>query len=309
MTINPPCVILGCGFLGIPLARQLFDRGFRVIIVDRNLPPFPISHRLSWISLDISVSPDSLLDIIPRSSIVFHLLSTTVPADVSVSFADEYHANISLSESIIRVCIALQVTKLIFASSASVYGESTSHSIQYESSPLQPISVHGLQKSTIEQLLYFYHFHSGIPISILRISNPYGTFDKPSSRQGIIGILLSNYKYKKETTIYGLECIRDYIYIDDLIDSFILIATSPSAPLFINVSSSIGISTDSLLQSLQSFLPSKLFISIRPRRPTDIRTSILSNSLLNQFIDVSNFHTIHDGLERTVASFFQSPNT
>ena len=305
MNLNRPCVILGCGFLGIPLAHQLLSRGHQLIVIDRNPSSLPTHKYLTWIQLDLSKSVDHLSDLIPDNSIVFHFISTTVPADSTVSFSQEYKFNISLSESIIQACIKSNVYKLVFSSSASVYGECPSKYPHCESSILRPISVHGLQKSTIEQILYYYHIHYGLPISILRISNPYGSFGKFSRRQGIIGILLYNHFNNELTSIYGNDCVRDYIFIDDVIRSIILLSCADSCPLIINISSSIGISTFSLIEHLERLLSVPLLVKYFPSRSTDINHSVLSNASLSKFIDTSSFLPIEVGLSRTLHSFNQ----
>ena len=125
------------------------------------------------------------------------------------------------------VCIRCGVKKVVFVSSGgTVYGKEVDCPLK-EKTATNPISSYGVQKITIEKLLYLYRYMYGLDYRIIRLANPYGPYQRPN---GVLGAVTTfTYKALKgdEITVYGDgSVVRDFIYIDDAIRAIMKIVNS-----------------------------------------------------------------------------------
>lgn len=98
-----------------------------------------------------------------------------------------------------------------------VYGKEVDCPLK-EKTATNPISSYGVQKVTIEKLLYLYRYMYGLDYRIIRLANPYGPYQRPN---GVLGAVTTfTYKALKgdKIVVYGDgSVVRDFIYIDDAI--------------------------------------------------------------------------------------------
>ncbi len=137
--INFP--IIGAGFIGKSLIRKLLARNINVRVLDRNSCPLEFSGKLTWLTGnfdDQRMLGESLVGV----SVAYHFVSSTVPVDQSVDVAMELNQNVIGTLRFIDACLAAGVKRIVFASSASVYGIQEKLPIS-EAAPTNPISAHG----------------------------------------------------------------------------------------------------------------------------------------------------------------------
>ena len=149
---------------------------------------------------------------------VYHLLSTTVPSTSNQMIETELRENVLLTVKLLEACVNQGVKKIVFFSSGgTVYGKESACPLN-EDTPTNPITSYGIQKITIEKLLYLYSYIYGIDYRIIRLANPYGPYQKPN---GVLGAV-TTFTYKaikgEEIQVYGDgSVVRDFIYIEDAI--------------------------------------------------------------------------------------------
>ena len=98
--------------------------------------------------------------------------------------------------------------------------------------PLEPVSVHGAHKELAERYHRLYNAVHGIETCCLRISNPYGPWqDRPDRAFGVVGNFMAMAARGEDIPLYGGGGqLRDYVYVDDLVELILLAATDPGAP-------------------------------------------------------------------------------
>lgn len=203
----------GAGFIGTNLAIELSqDENNDITLVDRDINFFEDLRKLnlqkfSYVESDFSENTnfDELLE---GQEVVYHLVSTTVPTTSNQQIPQELSANIIVTSKLLEACVRQNVKKVIFISSGgTVYGKEVCCPLK-EETPTYPISSYGLQKITIEKLLYLYHHMYNLDYRVVRLANPYGPYQRPN---GILGAV-TTFTYKalnnEEITVYGLSLIH-----------------------------------------------------------------------------------------------------
>ena len=179
-------IILGAaGFIGTNLAIALSkENNHHITLVDRDISYFNAIQALSLKNTSISISDftdktdfDTLLN---GQDIVYHLWSTTIPTTSNQHIPQEFLANVSSTMFLLESCVRCNVKKIVFLSSGgTVYGKERFCPIK-EDTITNPINSYGIQKLTIEKLLYLYNYLYNLDYRIIRLSNPYGPYQSPN---------------------------------------------------------------------------------------------------------------------------------
>ncbi len=112
--------ILGAGFIGLNFIRSPASNEFVITVLDSNSCPSDLNGKVNWIQGDF-FSEAILASAIKNSEIVFHFISTTVPGD-DVDEASELGLNVGQTLALLKLCVKEKVKRVVFISSASVYG-------------------------------------------------------------------------------------------------------------------------------------------------------------------------------------------
>lgn len=251
----------GAGFIGSHLAEQLLIEGHTVTIVDnlatgslKNLPQHP---SLKLIKKDIlECQPEDFLA--PVDGIA-HLAA--IPS-VSESWKEPikgHSNNLSTTISVIQLCQSLGIPRLVFASSAAVYGNQTKLPIS-EDRETNPISPYGLQKLTSEKYAELFSQHMGMSTIVLRLFNVFGPRQVPNSPySGVVSKFVSAMRYNQPLTIYGDGTqTRDFIYVKDVAKAFSTALTTPllaGSCLTCNIATNKSTSILQLVDILKSCFP------------------------------------------------------
>lgn len=229
------------GFIGSHLTERLLEYGDDVIAFVRssaltstpNIKLKNIGHlkgKITIVSGDIG-NPDTI-DLIKRKDpkIIFHLAAE---AYVNKSFdqpLEIVRANVGGTLNVLHACFdenkkpLKNIEQIVITSSSEIYG-SYNEPIK-ETFAMNPSSPYGASKAAADRLAYSYFNTYGLPIAIIRPFNTYGprhTYDAPPK---FISLALEG----KDVTIYGTgEQSRDLMYVDDTIDSFLLMGSRKEA--------------------------------------------------------------------------------
>ena len=208
----------GLGFIGHNTVKELLRRGFKVVSVDdfstnvvdeikgvenycNNLMDFEF---LKKITTDVKQ--------------VFHFAAQTkVPISINMPIHD-FEVNVNATLNLLEACRVNDVKRVIFSSTAAVYGNSGRKGVK-EDSVKTPINPYGVSKLTAENYLRVYYELYGIETIILRYFNVYGL----GKNNNVIGIFLGMIQRNKPLIIYGDgNQQRDFVYVKDVVDANLL---------------------------------------------------------------------------------------
>lgn len=298
-------VIGAAGFLGTNLSIKLAEDENNIVrIVDRDMNYFSsvlidkqnVEVYLS--GLDKNSDYNNLLN---NQDVVFHMVSTTVPSTSNKIVSEEILENTEITLRILEACILNHVKKLVFLSSGgTVYGSSKRIPVT-EDTALNPICSYGTHKLISEKLIQLYGNISGLDYRVIRLSNPYGPYQRPTGKQGVIASFIYNALRDDNIYIYGDgSIIRDYIYIDDAIDGIINITNSDFDCSIVNLGTGIGTSLNEIVTSIENVLEKKLNVVHLPNRSVDVPVSILDIERYTKIVPVHHMINIYEGIKKSV---------
>lgn len=298
-------LILGAaGFIGTNLALRLSsDTENELTLVDKNKDYFILElFQKSNVRIIVSVFDDTTdFDrLLQDQDIVYHLVSTTVPATSNQHISQELQANVVFSSNLFEACVHCGIKKVIFISSGgTVYGKEANCPLK-EKMVTNPISSYGIQKITIEKLLYLYNYMYGLDYRIIRLANPYGSYQRPD---GVLGAV-TTFTYKalrhEKITVYGDgSVIRDYIYIDDAIRAMMKIVNGENKHHTFNIGCGKGISIRKVLETIEDVLNVQLDIEYIEGRKVDVPENYLDISRYENCYGALNPVSLADGIKKT----------
>lgn len=293
--------IVGAGFIGKHLIRAFLKLGINVRVLDRNPCPLEFEGLLSWLCADYR-DRSALSTLLCDVDVVYHLVSSTVPGDHHVDIASEIHDNVVGSLGLLDLCRQYGVRRLVFLSSASVYGIQDSTPID-EHSETWPISFHGVHKLAIERYLWIAYQHSGLDVCVLRLANPYGPGQDIYGRQGFIAIAIGRLLRGEPLLLRGgAETIRDFIFIDDAIDGILSAGILDKVPFLVNLGSGQGSSLLYVANLISELAGRDFLLRHEPLRGVDIPVSILDVSRARETLRFQPRVSLRLGIQMTLAS-------
>lgn len=299
-------LLLGAaGFIGtnltIELAKKTEDE---ITLVDRSKAFFKpiVSMDLKNVHIleaDLTVDMD-FDSILKDQEVVYHLVSTTVPTTSNQHISQELVSNVIFSANLFEACIRCGVKKVVFVSSGgTVCGKEVDCPLK-EKTATNPISSYGVQKITIEKLLYLYRYMYGLDYRIIRLANPYGPYQRPN---GVLGAVTTfTYKALKgdEITVYGDgSVVRDFIYIDDAIRAIMKIVNGENKHRTFNLGCGYGTSIKQVLETIEKALGIKLNVSYLEGRKVDVPVNYLDISRYEKYYGALNPISLEDGIRKT----------
>ncbi len=236
----------GLGFMGFNLVRALEEAGARVSVLSHSWPPEHESAlgQVTFFKGDIR-DPVVTDDAVAACELIFHLAGKSGPTASNASPLDDLDVNSRGTLTLLDSCRRINAgVKVVFPSSRLVYGAAAKLPVS-EAEPTAPLSVYGIHKLAAEQYLLLYQRLYGLRVCILRITNPYGPFQRPEqNRYGIVNWFIHEALHGRTLTVYGEGAqLRDYIHVDDAVDAMLTAGLDPKADgQIFNVGSGRGVS-------------------------------------------------------------------
>ena len=286
-------LILGAaGFIGTNLSRRLLEKGKRLLLFDRPGVSFaPFLQRAqedkaaqilsgSFSSLAKEKTEEEIRALrLSEAEAVYHLISTTCPSNSNRDVAGEMEENLIATIRFLDACAKAGVKKVVFLSSGgTVYGREHT-GICREEEEAFPITSYGVQKLAIEKILYLYREMYGLDYRIVRLSNPYGPWQRPNGVQGAV----TTFTYRALTgtpiEVYGDgSVVRDYIYIDDAVRGILNIAEGQGRSRLYNLGCGEGNTLLDVIEAIEEVLGKKPEVRFLPGRPVDVPVNVLDVS-------------------------------
>jgi UDP-glucose 4-epimerase len=243
----------GAGFIGSALARRLAGEGAEVVVIDNlttgkraNVP-----ETARFILGD--VADPATLELIPNEAYdaVVHLAAQSSGA-VSQKYPYlDLQANVGATVLLSRWSVERRVSRFLFASSMTVYGESGTGQV-LEDTPCRPISYYGVSKLASENYLRL-AAREGLGVACFRFFNVYGRGQNIENlHQGMVSIYLAYLLKAGPVPVTGsLARFRDFVHVDDVVDCLMRSLHRPAEPFNVyNVGTGMKTTVRELLTKL-----------------------------------------------------------
>lgn len=178
----------------------------------------------------------------------------------------------------------LKISKIIYTSSSSVYGNNMASN---EFSPIYPLSLHSSLKISNEKLIELFCLENDIDYTITRVYNMYGGNDNFSVISKIINTKINN---EILTLVNNGEAIRDFIHIDDVVYSYLKILNIKGIPI-INIGTGDGKSVSNILDTLKE---NGIMIDTVNVIKNELKISICKNKKLKNILGDYVFRKVED---------------
>ena len=283
----------GLGYIGSHLCVELLKHKLNVFVLDDlSNTSIKVKNKIEKISKKkIKFFKNNLENIETISkilkkrkiAIVFHLAGAKAVNESTINPYKYFKKNSFCTMNLLKAMQRSNVNKIIFSSSATVYGNENKNPIK-ETGSLQPINPYGTSKLISEKIINDFKKSIGsLNYIILRYFNPIGYHESKllkddNSSDNLIPNLIKSLKFKKKFRIYGNNyntkdgtAIRDYIHIKDLISAHIssinFIKKNKSSVF--NVGTSKGYSVLDVIKSCEKVINKKINFKFVKKRKGD----------------------------------------
>ena len=304
------------GFIGSHLVESLIEQGNHVVALAQYnsfgswgwLEEIEENKNLEIVAGDIR-DPFFCRTIVKKVDIVYHL-AALIGIPYSYTAPETYVAtNISGTLNICQACLDLGIEKIIHTSTSEVYGSANYVPID-EKHPIQPQSPYSASKIGADAMAMSFYNSFELPLVIAR---PFNTYGPRQSARAIIPTIISQIKSGKKAIKLGdVTPTRDFNYVKDTCDGFILLGTENNA-----IGKSVNIGSNSEHSILDTFKLIKELMGsnidyqmdeerLRPSG-SEVTRLVCDNSIIKSYGYESKF-TFEDGLAKTIEWFSDEKN-
>jgi UDP-glucose 4-epimerase len=287
----------GAGYIGGTIAQLLLGHGHQVVIYDnlcharRSMVPEGAEF------VEAELADRSTLERVLHTGIdgVMHF-AALIEAGESMKKPEIYFRNNSATTlSLLESMLASNVRRLVFSSTAAVYGEPESTPI-LEDAPLRPTNAYGESKLLVEQMLAWLNRIHDFRYASLRYFNVAGAIEgrgeahEPESH--IIPLILDVALGRRQNIkVFGQDypthdgtCIRDYIHVHDLARAHLLAfeALKDRSRLIYNIGNGVGFTVREVIESARRVTGHPIPVEECPRRPGDPAVLIASSEKIGR---------------------------
>lgn len=291
-------LIGGTGFIGTALARKLVTAGYSVHVIARHAPESPVAEAVMHAgNMDDAVLLESIL---PACGTVVHLACVTTPG------ASVNQPQLEVSENVfptLRLLDVLtrhpEVRLQFFSSGGTLYGDARVMPVK-EDSPLAPRSYFGAGKMAVEGFLHAFGAQGNRNVVILRPANAYGPGQAHRRGFGIVRTMLEHLRAGTPMEFWGDgEIVRDFVYIDDLIDACYRLIEGAAPSGNYNLGSGKGYSLNQLRTVAERVCGARLEVVFARPRALDVMKVTLDSSRIKREFGWTPRVDMEEGIRRT----------
>lgn len=293
----------GAGFIGSHIVKQLLEAGNEVVVYDdfSASSPESVDPRASIIRgrvQDLKLLTESLLGV----DNVIHMASF-IAVEESVKDPLKYFENNVMGTAVLLEAMrGAGVKKIVFSSSATVYGEPKSLPIM-EDAPLSAANPYAASKIAMEAMCESFNRTDGCDVTILRYFNPYGPGENHDPETHAIPNFIKAGIKKEAVPLYWKgQQVRDFIYVGDLAAAHITVLNLTGYNVF-NVGTEAGTKITDVINILSDIFGYTLKIEDLGERKGDVMANYASSGKLKEATGWVAKVGLKEGLDKTVGWF------
>jgi nucleoside-diphosphate-sugar epimerase len=299
----------GAGFVGSNLAERLLDEGWSVRVVDSLTDYYNVEQKRHQIA-DLErrgaeviledLGTTDLRKLLDDTDVVFHQAGQP---GVRLSWASGFgvynERNVGVTQRLLEACRQASLSRFVFASSSSVYGNAASYPTR-EIDPTRPHSPYGVTKLAAELLCGAYASNYGLPVTSLRYFTVYGPRQRPDMAiRRMIDAALTGTPFP----LYGDGShVRDFTYVDDVVEANVLAAQAdvPSGSV-VNVAGGSSTTVAELLAVVGEAVGASVPVERLAEQPGDVHQTGGCTDLAQDLFGWSPAVGLRKGVEAQVA--------
>ena len=293
------------GFIGSHLTAALLDKGAAVVGVDCFTDYYPraikennlAEHKLreGFRFAETRLQDADLPALLSEVTHVFHLAAQ---AGVRKSWGKDFRTytdnNIDATQQLLEACVGRPLTRFVYASSSSVYGDNAAIPMREDALP-QPVSPYGVTKLSAEQLGYLYHVNYNVPATAVRYFTVYGPRQRPDMafhrfiRAAIDG---------EEIVLYGDGGqTRDFTFVSDAVAATIAAGERGVPGRAYNVGGGSRVSMNQVITLIGEVAGRPLKVRHEQSQKGDMRDTYADTSLARTDLGFEPKVSLKEGIE------------
>lgn len=311
----------GAGYIGSHTVLNFLNKGYEIVVID-NLENGHIETintlkqigNIHFVKGDLR-NLDDVEAVFSNYQIdtVIHFAGF-IQVEESVRNPEKYYKNnVLASINLFNTMVQHNVQKIVFSSSAAVYGEPVYTPID-EKHPKKPLNPYGENKSKVEEILKDYDSKYNLKSICLRYFNVAGAdslsrigeWHEPETHL-IPNILKSIFEKDKTFKIFGTDydtfdgtCIRDYVNVEDLAEAhylaYLYLKDNKKSEIF-NLGTENGSSVKEVFETVEEITGKKINVEIKPRRLGDAAILLANSSKAKEILKWSPEHSLEDSIK------------
>ncbi|HUQ87507.1 MAG TPA: UDP-glucose 4-epimerase GalE [Vicinamibacterales bacterium] len=302
----------GAGYIGSVVVEALMERGDKVLVIDNlskgHRDTVPGDANFSNVDLAETSAVTRVLTDFGAEAVV-HMAAFSLVGESVTDPAKYYDNNVTAGLSLLTAMHQAAVTKLVFSSTAAVYGEPAKQPIE-ETDPTRPTNPYGETKLAFEHALQWYERAYGLSSISLRYFNAAGASERNGERHDpethLIPLVLNVAAgASSNVTIFGDDyptrdgtCVRDYIHVVDLAAAHVAALTgleNETGCRSYNLGNGgEGYSVKEIIEAASTITGRDIKTTVSPRRAGDPAVLIASSARIQRDLGWSPRHQLHD---------------
>jgi UDP-glucose 4-epimerase len=306
----------GAGFIGSHVVDALVEDGHDVVIVDdlssgrrSNLNP---RARFEHVDIVDAAALERVFAAFEPEAVTHQAAQTSVSVSTREPARDA-SVNVVGSVNVLEACVRHRTGRLVFASTGgAIYGEVETPRLARVGDPTFPLSPYACSKLAVEHYLRMYTAVHGLHTTVLRYANVYGPRQDPHGEAGVVAIfsrrLLSEVpcRINARKDVGDDGCIRDYVFIADVVRANRLALAGTLGDRTINVCTGVATTTRDIAAGLMAALDLRAALEHGPWRPGDLERSVLDAGAMRA--EIGEPIGLEDGLRQTARWFRDHPD-
>jgi UDP-glucuronate 4-epimerase len=297
----------GAGFIGSHLTDRLLALGNEVICIDNFDPFYSVAIKRNNLQNALSNSNFHLVQCDIRNKTELEQCFQTYKTDLVVHLAAKagvrpsiedpqgyFDVNVTGTVNLLEVMRKHGITRMVFASSSSIYGNNSKVPFSETDAVDSPISPYAATKKACELLCYCYHHLFAFDIFCLRFFTVYGPRQRPDLA---INKFTDNIVRDLPIEIFGDgNSSRDYTYVDDIVDGILSSIRMLKGYEIINLGESRTISLNRMIHELEKVLKKTAARNYLPMQPGDVNTTYADISKARSLLGYNPSMDFEDGI-------------